>query len=525
MNYFLTYCFYVVVLSLLMGFSSWNIFKKMGYKPIFAFIPFYNYVIILKENDNPRWWAIFSYFPIVGPIMMSVFHLFLMKKIGKESFVDKILTVFLPFIYMSIANYSKLSLDLEKTHKKKKTKDNFLGSVVYAVVFATVIHTFITQPFGVPTGSMERTILVGDFLFVNKLNYGYRFPMRPVSIPFLQGTIGGGENPKESTKSYVEAIKLPYFRLPGWEKVKRNDIVVFNYPDDSVHVAIDRKDPYVKRVVAIPGDVVEMRAGRLFINDKPEERMGDAEVQHSYLVYTSSALNIDQIWKIFGYLPLQENKLYSGGYVYHFQGLTDDILFEIKQLPEILQVEEIIAEKNEPAISYFDPQRKKIDTAQSIFPINKPWNADWYGPLKLPKKGDIIEINEDNLPEFQQIINKFEGHKLEKKDGRIFIDGKISEKYKIEQDYYFMMGDNRDASLDSRFFGFVPEQYIIGKPMFTWLSIQGAFDEGQQKIRWKRMFKASNTGDMNKTSYWWIAVIILILFFGWEYFAKIFRKK
>jgi len=504
-----------------MGFSTWKIFRKMGYNPIFAFVPFYNYTIVLKENNSPRWWALLSYFPIVGPIMMSVFHLFIMKKVGKKSLIDKVLTVSLPFIYMSIANYSKISLEKESIVKKKK--DNFLGSVVYAVVFATIIHTFVTQPFGVPTGSMERTILVGDFLFVNKLNYGYRFPMRPLSIPFLQGTIGG-ENPKESTKSYVDAVRLPYFRFPGWEKVKRNDIVVFNYPGDSVHVAIDRKDPYVKRVVAIPGDMIEMRSGRLFVNDKPEERMGDAEVQHSYLVYTSNALDIEQLWKVFGYIPFQENRLYSGTYVYHFQGLTDYILSEIKQLPEILRVEEVIAEKGEPAISFFDQQRKKIDTAQSIFPINKPWNADWYGPLKLPKKDDIVEINEDNLPEYQWIIHKYEGHSLETKDGKILIDGKYANKYKIEQDYYFMMGDNRDASLDSRFFGFVPEQYIIGKPMFTWLSIQGAFDEGSRKIRWERMFKVSNTGDINKTSYWWVAVIILILFFGWEFFAKIFRK-
>ncbi|MCT3671620.1 S26 family signal peptidase [Elizabethkingia anophelis] len=530
MNYVLTYCFYVLILSVLMGISTWKLFKKMGYNPVFAFIPFYNYSIVLKETEHPKWWVILSYLPIVGPIMMSVFHLFLMKKFGKVSFAQRVLTVVLPFVYMAVVNYSKdteiYKEFLLQGEEEAKKKDGFWGSVVYAVVFATVIHTFITQPFGVPTGSMERTILVGDFLFVNKLNYGYRFPMRPVAIPFLQGTIGGSANPKKATKSYVDGVKLPYFRLPGWEKVERNDIVVFNYPGDSAHVAIDRKDPYVKRVVGIPGDVIEMRNGRLFVNNQPEKIMGDAEVQHSYLVYTSSALDINRLWKVYGYLPLQEGEMPTGGYVYQFQGLTDKTAAEIKSLPEVTKMEEVINPKGEAAISYYNQQTKaKIDTAQSIFPINKPWNADQYGPLKIPKKGDVVAVNKDNLPEYQWIIHKYEGHKLENKNGKIFIDGKESNQYTIEQDYYFMMGDNRDASLDARFFGFVPEQYIVGKPMFTWLSVQGVFDEGPKKVRWDRMFKASNTGDINKTSYWWIAVLILVLFFGWDYFTKMFKKK
>ncbi|MCS3868699.1 hypothetical protein J3D55_001615 [Chryseobacterium ginsenosidimutans] len=194
MNYFLTYTVYVLILSVLMGISSWKLFKKLGYNPIFAFIPFYNYFIILKETKHPKWWAILSYLPIVGPIMMSVFHLYLVKKFGKTLFKDQFLTVILPFIYMATINYGKdveledeNDLFLTDEEKKAKKKDSFLGSVTFAVVFATIIHVFVTQPFGIPTGSMERTLLVGDFLFVNKWSYGYRLPMRPLAIPFLQG--------------------------------------------------------------------------------------------------------------------------------------------------------------------------------------------------------------------------------------------------------------------------------------------------------------------------------------------------
>lgn len=542
MNYFLTYTVYVLILSVLMGISTWKLFKKMGYSPLFAFIPFYNYFIILKETKHPKWWAILSYLPIVGPIMMSVFHLYLVKKFGKTLFKDQILTVILPFIYMATINYSKdveledenaNDLYLTDEEKEAKKKDTFLGSITFAVVFATIIHVFVTQPFGIPTGSMERTLLVGDFLFVNKWSYGYRLPMRPVAIPFLQGTImdtGQKGNPKDDPKSYVDGVKLPYTRILQFNKPQKNDVVVFNYPQDSVHTAIDRKDPYVKRCVATAGDTFEMRAGRLFVNGKPETVLGDQEVQHRYIVTTDSQLDIPTLYKAYGFLPVQEVQQNNGGYIYGFQGLTDKIAKDIKGLPHVIDMKEDVSVKGEAAIAYKDEARTKIDTTQSIFPVNKPWNQDWYGPVRIPKKGDVVAINNETLPMFQWIISEYEHNSLEKKNGKIFINGKEANQYTIQQDYYMMVGDNRDASLDARFFGFVPEENIVGKPMFTWMSLQGAFaDNGSTyqapfKIRWDRMFKATNTGEANKTSYWWIAAMILILFFGWEYFVKLFKK-
>ncbi len=543
MNYFLTYTVYVLILSVLMGISTWKLFKKLGYNPLFAFIPFYNYFLILKETNHPKWWAVLSYLPIVGPIMMSVFHLYLMSKFGKTSFKDKLLTVILPFIYMATVNYGKdveledetqNDLFLTDEEKNAKKKDSFIGSVTFAVVFATIIHVFVTQPFGIPTGSMERTLLVGDFLFVNKWSYGYRLPMRPLAIPFLQGTItdtGEKGNPKDDPKSYVDGVKLPYERIFQFNKPQKKDIVVFNYPQDSVHTAIDRKDPYVKRCVAVAGDTFEMRAGRLFVNGKAETFLGDQEVQHRYIVTTGSQLDIPSLYKIYGFLPVQEQQT-DKGYIYGFQGLTDKTAAEIKQLPQVIEMKEDIQDKGYAAISYRDQAEKKIDTTQSIFPINKPWNPDWYGPLKIPKKGDVITLNQETLPEYRWIISEYEHNSLENKNGKIFINGKETNQYTIQQDYYMMVGDNRDASLDARFFGFVPEENIVGKPIFTWMSIEGAFKDSSSsyqadgwRIRWDRMFKATNTGEANKTSYWWIAAMILILFFGWEYFVKLFRKK
>ncbi|MEG0760104.1 signal peptidase I [Chryseobacterium sp.] len=556
MNYFLTYAVYVLVLSLLMGISTWKLFKKMGYNPAFAFIPFYNYFIILKETQHPKWWAVLSYLPIVGPIMMSVFHLYLMKKFGKTLVQQQILTVVLPFIYMASVNYSKdVEIEDEEAkfmfltdeEKSVKKKESFLGSITFAVVFATIIHVFVTQPFGIPTGSMERTLLVGDFLFVNKWSYGYRMPMRPLAIPFLQGTIYDFQkdgNPKNDGKSYVDGVKLPYERILQFNKPQRSDIVVFNYPQDSVHTAIDRKDPYVKRCVAVAGDTFEMRGGKLFVNDKPETILGDQEEQHAFVVEASSEIDTKELFKRLEYISIarvnsqtvyfqeaiKKYNIKPENIVYVMQ-LTDARLKEIKSLPQVVSVREDILVKGDAAISYKDEARTKIDTAQSIFPVNKAWNQDWYGPVRIPKKGDVVAINKETLPMYRWIISEYEHNSVAERNGQIFINNQPAKNYTIKQDYYMMVGDNRDASLDARFFGFVPEENIVGKPMFTWMSIEGAFNDSSSsyqaegwRFRWDRMFKATNTGEANKTSYWWIAAMILILFFGWEYFVKLFKK-
>jgi signal peptidase I len=374
--------------------------------------------------------------------------------------------------------------------------------------------------------------------------------MRPVAIPFLQGTImdtGEKGNPKDDPKSYVEAVKLPYERIFQFNKPQKNDIVVFNYPRDSVHVSLDRADPYVKRCVAVAGDTFEMRNGRLFVNNKPETVLGDQEVQHKFTVFTDQQLDIQTLYKAYGFLPVEEVPLKDGGFLYNFQGLTNKVAADIKGLPNVKEVKEEVMDAGYSEIRYF-PRKdangnvlatedrqilwsSKIDTTNCIFPINKKWNQDQYGPIRIPKKGDVVTINQETLPEYQWIIKNYEHNSLENKNGKIFINGKETNQYTIQQDYYMMIGDNRDASLDARFFGFVPEENIVGKPMFTWMSLQGAFsDAGSSyqapfKIRWDRMFKATNTGEANKTSYWWIAAMILILFFGWEYFMKLFGKK
>lgn len=559
MEYFIQYSFYVLIATLLFGLSSWKLFIKMGEPAWKAFIPFLNYATVLSQTGKPKWWTVLSYFPIVGPVMMSVFHVFLASKFGKKSTLDQILTVVLPFIYLAYINYSpksevhndeKIEEFLLPGEKPAQKKETFVGSITFAVVFATLIHTFFIQPFGIPTGSMERTLLVGDFLFVNKLNYGFRMPMRPVAIPFLQGTIwdtGQKGNPKDDPKSYVDAVDLPYFRFPGWEEVKKKDIVVFNYPQDSVHTAIDRADPYVKRCAAVGGDVVEFKLGRLFVNGKEEVPMGDQYLQFAHNVVTDTELNINALYDQFGFLPVTVEQGDNGLFLYHFSGLTKEIAEAIRSYPGVKSVEEFHFPKDYHMLAYtkvadsngnplIDEKNqyvysKKIDFSNSIFPANKNWNPDFYGPIAVPKRGDKIRLTMDNFLMYRWIISRYEGHTLDVKNGQFFIDGKPQDTYEVKYNYYMMIGDNRGASLDSRFFGFVPETHIMGKPLFTWMSLQGMFKDSNSqfqapfKVRWDRMFKAANTGEANKTSYWWIAALVLILFFGWEQFMALFKKK
>lgn len=557
MDYFILYTLYVLIATVLFGVCAWKLFQKLQEPAWKAFVPFLNYATVLRDTGNPVWWSALSYLPIVGPVMMCVFNVLLARKFGKTKFWEELLAAVLPFIYIGILNYSSNTQVavpeqefLLPREQPKKKKESLLGSLTFAVVFATLIHTFITQPFGIPTGSMERTLLVGDFLFVNKLNYGYRMPMRPVGVPFLQGTLwdaGKKGNPKDDPKSYVEAVKLPYFRLPGWEKVEKKDIVVFNYPRDSVHKAFDRADPYVKRCAGVAGDVVEFRKGRLFVNNVQEQPLADQENQYAYVVNSESEIDFNQLYNRYGFLPVKVGMNEDRQYRYIFTGLTPEIAAYIKNLPGVISVEEWVDQPGVKTIAYKviadsygrpipgpdgrEQYSKNIDTTNTIFPVNQNWNSDFWGPVRIPRKGDVIKLTQENLPMYQWIISRYEGHNLESKNGQFFIDGKPSNSYTLKYDYYLMIGDNRDASLDSRFFGFVPETHIIGKPMFSWLSLQGAFPDERSsiqapfKVRFDRMFKAANTGEKQKTSYWWLAAIVLVLFFGWEFFVKLFKKK
>ncbi|TWP26601.1 signal peptidase I [Apibacter muscae] len=541
MNLLQYYLIFGIITNILYFLTTWKLFQKAGRKAWESLIPVYNLLVTIKIIHRPWWWIFIVFIPIVGPIMTIIILVDFISHYNRRSWMDALLVVLFSFVFLAYINYSPQTKYIDKIERK----ETLISAVLFAVIFATVIHTFIIQPFTIPTGSMERTLLVGDFLFVNKIKYGIRLPMTPVALPFLQNKIplGDSSKPQHQTNSYIDNIRLPYFRLPGWTDVKRGDIVVFNYPTDSLHTAIDRKDPYVKRAVGVPGDILEIKDANLYVNGKLENIKKDEEQQRRYNIYTNeSGISPKKIDDLLGYAPYFETQSeIRDKRKYTFEGLTTENLNLIKNLNTVDSVAQDIAKVGvqDLRINAYG----KIDTAQSIFPINKHWNRSQYGPIQIPRKGDVIHLNHENIEQYRDIITRYENNDLKIVGNQFYINGTPTDNYTIKQNYYWMMGDNRDNSLDSRYFGYVPENHIIGSPVFTWLSIQGLFEntfktpsgekvdgyghKAKFKIRWDRMFKIPNTDTLpkDKTSYLPYFIVLLIAYFSYDYFKKKKKKK
>ncbi|MCY1514444.1 signal peptidase I [compost metagenome] len=377
--------------------------------------------------------------------------------------------------------------------KKKKSKAReWTDAIIFAVVAATIIRVFFIEAYTIPSGSMERSLLVGDFLFVSKVNYGARVPMTPVAFPFAHHTM-----PLIGTKAYYDGIQWKYRRLPGLQKIKRNDVVVFNFPegdtvaleaqDDNyyqmvmrsnreavwanntiVSRPVDKRENFIKRCIAIAGDTISMTDGMAVVNGKNSPLVGTGGF--SYLVeFKPGDINF-KLFEDQGFRIAQ-----VGQTVYQFDG-TPDLVAELKKSEYVKSVNEILAPKDE-----YD---------QAIFPHdpNRKWNLDNFGPIIVPKKGWTVTIDSTTMPLYERSIRIYEGNKVEKVADGWLINGKKAAAYTFKMDYYWMMGDNRHQSADSRYWGFVPEDHIVGKALFIWMSFnsEGSFFS---KIRWNRIFK------------------------------------
>ncbi|MFC3878819.1 signal peptidase I [Algoriphagus namhaensis] len=357
---------------------------------------------------------------------------------------------------------------MNKAKPKKSAAREWADALLFAVVAASLIRWLLLEPFTIPTASMEKSLLVGDFLFVSKMHYGTRIPKTPLQVPLTHQKIWGTEIP-----SYSDAIQLPYYRLPGFSDVERNDVVVFNYPVEFEYPA-DLKTNYIKRAVAIAGDELKIEAGVLNVNGEPA--MIPEEMQYSYDVIASRPLNAE-FFSTYGINP-DDYLSFSDGSGY--------MVFATDQVVERLKASPVIKSVN-----------KRIQPAggeNGIFPDGNMlgWNRDNYGPLKVPAKGWTIPMNSGNVIKYGFTIQHYEGlENVEMKEGILYIDGQKVEEYTFKQDYYFMMGDNRHDSLDSRYWGFVPEDHIVGKAWFLWLSLD-KFESLFGKIRWNRFFKSIN---------------------------------
>jgi signal peptidase I len=344
---------------------------------------------------------------------------------------------------------------------KSKTRE-WIDAIIFAVVAATLIRWLILEAFTIPTPSMEKSLLVGDFLFVSKVHYGARTPKTPLQVPLTHQKIWGTEIP-----SYLEWIQLPQYRLPGLSKIKNGDVVVFNYPPESEYPT-DLKTNYIKRCVGIPGDKIEVRDLQVYVNEKPLPN--PEKMQYRYFMVTENTVNE----RTFRKYDISEYQSIQGGYVVLTTPET------AKTLKELSFVKEMILTKRNPneGDARVFPNSSKFD-----------WNEDFFGPLTIPKKGMTVAMDAKNILLYEEIIRKYEDNdKVSIQDEKMLIDGKAVTNYTFKQDYYFMMGDNRHNSLDSRFWGFVPGDHVVGKAFIIWLSVDpdGGFVD---KIRWNRLFK------------------------------------
>ncbi len=595
--------------------SLYKIFEKAGRPAWEGFIPVYNYFIWLKILKKPWWWIFFFVIPFVNIVIIISLHVETMRLFGRYDPKETLLCIVLPWYYFPKLAYDKEATIQEPTDwTKKKDREKrtihdhitlffmapFIGHAIllifklmgakdkegkksmpaewtdalgFAIVAATIIRTFTFEAFTIPTGSMEKTMLIGDYLFVNKLKYGPKAPETPLSIPFIHNRLPG-----TMTQSYVEWIKNDYFRLPGYGKITRNDIMVFNWPvGDSVilhpevaahdyyafvrdgafqkagkkvplldvngnkqyyqngelattfvpmpseqfekikHSAFDKereylasggglrgikktqgigrlpndkKENYIKRCVAIAGDTLTIVDGNIHINGVTEEFPEFAQLTYDFYfkrnnrTYTKSdfADEYDIYYKdINGRDSQQQNEV--------------DVMFghyTITCNPKIASLM-----KNHPAIDsivgQIHPKGKDYASEGRYYPIyphdpSFDWTRDNFGPLYIPKKGSTIELNEKNFILYERAITAYENHSLEKRADGFYLDGEKATSYTFESDYYWLMGDNRHGSVDSRFWGLVPDTHVVGTASFVWMSRhpeKPLFDGG---IRWNRIF-------------------------------------
>ncbi|TAG54636.1 MAG: signal peptidase I [Cytophagales bacterium] len=365
--------------------------------------------------------------------------------------------------YGPISIYFNKKAARENKPKKGFFKDSF-DSILFAVIAATLIRWVSLEAYTIPTPSMEKSLLVGDFLFVSKLHYGPRTPTTPLQLPLTHQTIWGTSLP-----SYSDLIQLPSFRLPGFSEIKKGDCVVFNYPADDEKYPVDLKTNYIKRCVATAGDVLEIKDKQLYINGMQSGNF--VNMQFSYFIETD-----ENMAQIFRKMDITDVYQYQGtmGYVVMTSPAK---IYELKQYSFIKNITEIKKEAHLAEARVF-PNNSKFD-----------WNEDNFGPLTLPSEGMTITITPENLPLYETAIIKYEGNKNVKiENGKLFIDNNETTSYTFKQNYYWMMGDNRHNSLDSRFWGFVPKDHVVGKAVFVWLSLDPN-GKWLNKIRWSRMFR------------------------------------
>ncbi len=557
------YIFLVLVLISFVG--LYKIFEKAGLPAWKALIPIYNFWELGSIINRPKWWGLIMIVPGVNLIMYGVYGFHLARAFKKRMNNDLIIASLMPYLYFAYLGFHK---DLKYFGVSDiKTESSFIKNwadpIIFAVVAASIIRGFFFEAFTIPTSSLEKSLMVGDFLFVNKICYGAKVPQTPIAFPFAHHTLPF----TTETQSYLEWIKLPYMRLPGYSKPAKGEIIVFNYPDgDTVTTGtqqftsyyemvrrfgytnmsnpnfmvdlggmrikngkkvgrpVDKREHYVKRCVATAGDKLEIKDGEIYINDVKQDMPEHAQHFHRVKVL-NQVLQIDETF-------LDKHDIYvteaypianNADTTVYILNMPADVATQLKNTPGVVDVQRVIEPKGE--------------YSSSIFPHNPryPWNNDNFGPFTLPKAGMTVKIDTSNLCLYEKMLTTYDNgiHQVTTSGAQVLYDGLPITEYTFKQDYYWMMGDNRHNSADSRSWGVVPFDHIVGRPVFVWFSMKDpknnpvsgngvisslSKNSKEGKYRWERFM--CYVGENGLVS-WKIPVAILVaLGFGYNYWSK-----
>jgi signal peptidase I len=526
---------FILLVQIIHFLGTWKLYIKAGRKAWEAAIPIYNAIVLMKIINRSPWWTLLLFIPIVNLIMFPVIWVETLRSFGRNSNTDTFLGICTFGLYIYYINYAQeVTYINDRSLKPRTAAGEWISSILFAVVAATIVHTYVMQPFTIPTSSLEKTLLVGDFLFVSKFHYGARMPMTAISFPMVHDSI-----PVIGTKSYLDKPQLPYFRLPGFQKIKRNDIVVFSWPTDTLIdinrpgkgfkvKPLDKKSNYVKRCVGVPGDELQIKDGYVYINGEQNVLPDRAKLQFRYKIisknsfvktdnkgrytnqpsaFVSSHFDISDI-----YISDidRENKIIT-----HIAQMTDEAYEKVKNNPNVIEIEKLTEEEGVWNQSVY-PQDPRFN-----------WNTKYFGPVTIPEAGTTIAISIENIPLYKRIIEVYEGsevginNKIVVSGTQVMLNGEQLTQYTFLQDYYWMMGDNRDNSQDARMWGLVPFNHVVGKPVFIWMSWDTNAKGIINKIRWDRMF-TSVSGEGKPISYFKYFIILLA---GWYIFRYIRKRK
>lgn len=515
---------FILISYVLLSLALRPLFKRAGSDPNKALIPGVNFgewAHIIGRKRAYAWWLVF---PIVNIFIYAGMAVDLSRSFGKLSFWDAFLSVvYAPLAFFLIdrqdLKYQGQVVRLEKEYRNqileaKQAGDNlkaqrlinknpyqksagreWVESLIFAVFAAAFIRMFLIEAYIIPTSSMEGSLKVGDFLFVSKVNFGIRTPMTVAMVPLLHNRIGF-----LNKESYLEKPALPYFRMPAIEKIDRYDNVVFNYPEgDSVVLTpgrtfsvydlrrrgmlnqvdpsaivsrpMDKMDHYIKRAIGLPGEDLEIKEGVVYIDGQALEPPRETRFTHR-VTSNAGSINEKSLDRIG--VDIRDHPQFEQGYY----NLSKEEVEAIKNLGSDIEVEYI---KPQHMDNYMYPHD------ESLFP---DWTFDDYGPVHIPAKGETIDLSPENISMYRRIIGNYEGNDLRITPEAVFINGEKAEQYTFQYDYYWMMGDNRHNSEDSRVWGFVPETHVVGKPLFIWMSLKNSrLADG---IRWNRIFMSAN---------------------------------